>query len=166
MKKIDGLWFLIVLFVVAVDQFSKSLAMQYLTLSQSVEVTSFFNLTLSYNNGAAFSFLHQSGGWQRWFLSGVAMIVCIIILVWFYRERRSPKRLVKWALMLILGGALGNLFDRLSLGYVIDFLDFHWYDWHFAAFNLADSAITLGAGLLFLDIFIDEKAMKRLENKQ
>jgi len=111
------------------------------------------------NYGAAFSFLSDAGGWQRWFFAILSTVVSAVIAVWIFR---LPK--VKWieslALALILGGALGNLYDRVILGYVIDFLDFHWSGWHFPAFNIADSGITVGAILLILDMFLTNQDSK------
>src|SRR5690606_29032834 len=102
--------------------------------------------------GAAFSFLAGAGGWQRWFFAGIALVASVVILVWLVRGRDS--RIVAAALALILGGALGNLWDRLALGHVVDFLDFHWAGYHFPAFNIADSAITVGAALIILDMLL------------
>tara|TARA_E500000178_G_C16870323_1_gene684062 strand:+ start:381 stop:779 length:399 start_codon:yes stop_codon:yes gene_type:complete len=117
---------------------------------ESQVVYSFFNVVRVHNSGAAFSFLSDAGGWQRWALSGLAILVSIMIIIWLSRLTRE-KWLESLSLSMILGGALGNLWDRLSFGYVVDFLDFHWMGWHFPAFNLADSAISLGAMVLILD---------------
>ena len=113
-------------------------------------VNSFFNLVRAHNEGAAFSFLSDAGGWQRWFLRMYPVVVSAVIVVWLTRLPRSACLRVL-ALSLILGGALGNLYDRLTLGYVVDFLDFHWSGWHFAAFNVADMGISVGAGLIIVD---------------
>lgn len=145
-------WLWITLVVLVLDQWTKGWAEAALRMYQPMEVLPFFNLTLAYNEGAAFSFLAGAGGWQRWFFAGIALIASIIILVWLVRGRDS--RMVAAALALILGGALGNLWDRLALGHVVDFLDFHWAGYHFPAFNIADSAITVGAALIILDMLL------------
>ena len=105
------------------------------------------------NYGAAFSFLSDAGGWQRWFFAVLSTAVSAVITVWIFRLPKS-KWIESLALALILGGALGNLYDRVMLGYVVDFLDFHWSGWHFPAFNIADSGISVGAILLILDMFL------------
>lgn len=144
------IWYALALMVVAFDQVTKAAILESFAHGDSVTVTTFFKLVRVHNPGAAFSFLSDAGGWQRWFLSGLAAAVSMAIVVWIARLPRS-KWLECLALTLILGGALGNLYDRLVLGYVVDFLDFHWAGWHFPAFNVADSAITMGAVLLILD---------------
>src|SRR5690606_27740289 len=140
------------LVVLVLDQWTKGWAESALRMYQPMEVLPFFNLTLAYNEGAAFSFLAGAGGWQRWFFAGIALVASVVILVWLVRGRDS--RIVAAALALILGGALGNLWDRLALGHVVDFLDFHWAGYHFPAFNIADSAITVGAALIILDMLL------------
>lgn len=145
-------WLWITLVVLVLDQWTKGWAEAALRMYQPVEVLPFFNLTLAYNEGAAFSFLAGAGGWQRWFFAGIALIASVVILVWLVRGRDT--RMVAAALALILGGALGNLWDRLALGHVVDFLDFHWAGYHFPAFNIADSAITVGAALIILDMLL------------
>ncbi|AHE97082.1 peptidase A8 [Thioalkalivibrio paradoxus ARh 1] len=139
---VPGLAIAAVVFVL--DQITKLWAEHALTLYAPIEVTGFFNLTLVYNPGAAFSFLSAAGGWQRWLLSGIALGVGVLIVVWL---RRLPRQawLMMASLGLILGGALGNLVDRLRLGMVVDFLDFHYAGLHWPAFNVADAAITVGA---------------------
>ena len=112
-----------------------------------------FNLTLQHNTGAAFSFLSNAGGWQRYFFSAVAVVISIALAIWLLRL--SPGQwLLALGLGLILGGALGNLWDRLALGYVVDFISVHYGGWYFPAFNIADSAITVGAGCILLDSFV------------
>ena len=146
-------WLLLALLVVAVDQFSKWLVVRELPLGASVPVTGFFNLVHVENPGAAFSFLAAQSGWQRWLFTalgiGASLLIAIILL------RRRPRALMGLALGLILGGALGNVADRLLWGHVTDFLDFYVRtasgEWHWPAFNLADSAITLGALALVFD---------------
>lgn len=142
-------WLLIAVAVVALDQASKYTAVAMLADRPPVEVTPFFNLLLVYNRGAAFSFLAGAAGWQRELFTGIAIVASIWIV---YLLRRYPQQsLFCLALSLILGGAIGNVIDRLSIGAVVDFLDFHAYGWHWPAFNVADSAITCGAALLIWD---------------
>jgi len=142
-------WLAIAALVVVADQLSKSAISASLRLGEVREVTGFFNLVLAHNRGAAFSFLSDAGGWQRLLFIGIAVAATAFIVVML--ARHSSERLFSAGLALILGGALGNLWDRIVLGHVFDFLDFHAFGWHFWAFNLADSAITVGAGLLILD---------------
>lgn len=137
--------------LVLADQWTKYAITSNLRYGESVAVTSFFNLVLVYNKGAAFSFLSDAGGWQRVFFIGITC-VAIVVLSWLIAKHESEK-LFRWGLTLILGGAIGNLIDRIAYGHVVDFLDFHFAGWHFWAFNVADSAITIGAGLLILDSF-------------
>lgn len=141
-------WLWLSVLVVILDRLSKILAIQHLDLYQPFPIFSFFNLTLAYNKGAAFGFLHYASGWQNIFFSSLAIIVSIVILLWLYRSR-SREFISNCALALIMGGALGNVWDRFLYGYVIDFFEFHLGEWHFAIFNIADSAISIGATLLF-----------------
>lgn len=145
------LWLGIALIVVLLDQASKIMMSQYLLYGQSEAVTRYFNLVMVYNKGAAFSFLSDQPGWQRYFFTAVSVIASLFIL-WMLR-RNPTQRMFCWALASILGGAVGNLIDRIAYGHVIDFLDFHIGGWHWPAFNVADSAITLGAILFVLDEF-------------
>ncbi|MDH3287142.1 MAG: signal peptidase II [Betaproteobacteria bacterium] len=142
-------WLLLSALIVVIDQVTKFVVVQRLAANQAVEVTSFFNLVLVYNPGAAFSFLADGSGWQR----GLFATIAVVASVWiFYLLRKYPhQRLFALALALILAGALGNLIDRIALGAVIDFLDFHAFGYHWPAFNVADSAITCGAVLLVCD---------------
>lgn len=122
-----------------------------------IEILPFFNLLYVHNYGAAFSFLGDQDGWQRWFFTAIAVGVCTMLLVWM---KQLPAR-EKWnniAYSLIIGGALGNVFDRVVHGYVIDYLDFYWGSYHWPAFNLADAAICIGAGMVILDGFLNNKA--------
>jgi signal peptidase II len=135
--------------VVLADQLTKVAVERAFDYGDVRAVTGFFNLVLTYNKGAAFSFLASASGWQSAFLIGVAVAASIFIV--YLLARHGHQRLFALALGLILGGAIGNLIDRLAYGHVIDFLDFHWRGWHWPAFNLADSAIVGGAGLLILD---------------
>lgn len=144
------LWLAVVVFIL--DQATKWLAVAYIGPRGIVNVLPFFDLVLVHNTGAAFGFLSQAGGWQNIFFVAVAIVISSVILVMTYRLG-AKDRLLAVALMLVLGGALGNLVDRLRLGYVIDFLDVYYGAWHWPAFNVADSAITIGALLLILDAF-------------
>jgi len=150
--------YLVTLAVIIIDQATKLTADANLVLNQSrIEIFSWFNITLHYNSGAAFSFLSDAGGWQRWFLIAVSAIVSIVICVWLYRLGRQEK-ILTWSLALILGGAIGNLIDRLVYGHVVDWIQWHYRGSYFPTFNLADSAITLGAVLLLVATFREGKA--------
>ena len=142
-------WLALSAFVVALDVATKAWVMRAFALGESLEVTPFFNLVLMFNRGAAFSFLATAGGWQRWFFAAVTVVIGIGIL-WMLR-RQHAQRLVSTALALVLGGALGNLWDRLTLGHVIDFVQLHASGYYWPAFNVADSAITVGVVLLVWD---------------
>ena len=139
------------LVLVIADQWTKYAISSNLRYGESVAINSFFNLVLVYNKGAAFSFLSNAGGWQRMFFI-VITCAAILVLMWLIAKHESEK-LFRWGLTLILGGAIGNLIDRVAYGHVIDFLDFHFAGWHFWAFNVADSAISVGAALLIVDSF-------------
>ena len=150
-------WLMISLLVIGLDQWSKALISQHMVLFQSIPlIPGWFSLTLLHNTGAAFSFLYGAGGWQRWLFSAIAVVVSLGLLLWLFR---MPVRLriLPLAVSLILGGALGNLLDRVRLSYVIDFIHVHHETWHFPAFNLADSAITVGTILLLIDMFFLEE---------
>jgi len=152
MKKIinSGLvWLWLAVCLIVIDQSTKYLAIQYLDFQQPTHILKFLNLTLAYNKGAAFGFLHGATGWQNIFLGGLASIVGIVILIWLSRLSRNETRMCV-ALCFIFAGALGNLWDRLQHGYVIDFLSFHLGSWYFAIFNLADSEIFIGACMVIL----------------
>lgn len=142
-------WLGLALAVLILDQFTKVLILGYYQLGAGTVVTSFFNVVRVHNSGAAFSFLAAASGWQRWFFTAIGVVAALLI-VWLLRSHAGQK-LFSFALACILGGAVGNVVDRLLHSYVIDFLDFHWHGTHFPAFNLADSAITLGAACLILD---------------
>ena len=142
-------WLGIALVVVALDQFTKTLILGSFQLGEARHVTDYFNVVRVHNTGAAFSFLAGASGWQRWFFVILGLAAAVFI-VWMLRSQ-GHQRLFAWALTLILGGAVGNVVDRLLHGHVIDFLDFHWGPRHFPAFNVADAAITVGAALLILD---------------
>lgn len=144
--------YLLVLVIVSLDQWTKNMAEAYLLYNQPEFVLPVLDFTLRYNPGAAFSFLADHDGWQRYFLSGLAAVVSLVLVVWIYRLKPQEK-ILGLGLALVLGGALGNLYDRVVLGHVVDFISFHWHDWYFPAFNVADSAISLGAVLLIFDSF-------------
>ena len=149
-------WLLLAVVAIVLDQYTKQLATATLTYAEPVPVLPFLNWTLLHNYGAAFSFLSDAGGWQRYFFSVLAALVSIAFTVWLVRMPRA-LRVLPLAIALILGGALGNLIDRVSLGYVVDFIHIYYQDFHFPAFNIADSAITLGTILLIVDTFFLEK---------
>jgi signal peptidase II len=143
-------WLGIAAIVILCDQLSKIAIAKMFVLGQEMAITSFFNLVLAYNRGAAFSFLGNESGWQRYFFTAIGVVAVAFII---QQLRRNPgQRMFCWALSLIMGGAIGNVIDRLAYGHVIDFLDFHHRSFgHFPAFNVADSAITLGAALFIFD---------------
>ena len=142
-------WLGLAFIIFLADQFTKTLILGYYQLGDSTYVTSFFNVVRVHNTGAAFSFLAQSAGWQRWFFTGIGAAAAIFIVTLL--RSHSGQRLFAFALACILGGAVGNVVDRMMHGYVVDFLDFHIRGWHFPAFNVADAAITIGAVCLILD---------------
>ena len=148
-------YFLLSAAIVVLDQWTKHLAVEHL-LYASQQVTSFFSLILAYNQGAAFSFLSDAGGWQRWFLSLVALVVSAVLIGWMTRLQAHEK-LLALALALVLGGAIGNVYDRIMLGYVVDFIAVHYEQHYFPTFNVADSAISIGALLLLIDAFLQPK---------
>ena len=145
-------WLWLAVAVTLLDQATKQWALGYLEPYQPVALLPSFNLMLAFNPGAAFSFLADAGGWQRWFFSVLAVGVSIGLVVWLSRLPRSAHWLA-CALALIIGGALGNAWDRLYLGHVVDFIDLYYGHWHWPAFNVADSAIVVGAGMVMLDAF-------------
>lgn len=144
------LWLILSGLIIWADMATKQLASEMLTLYRPVEVFSWLNMTLAHNYGAAFSFLSDAGGWQRWFFTILASVVSIVLIVWLLR---LPRRdwLTAVALALVIGGAIGNLVDRIELGYVVDFIDVHANGWHWPAFNIADSAITCGVAVLLFE---------------
>jgi signal peptidase II len=146
-------WLVLTAAVIGLDQWSKRLVEAALQMHEARYYLPVFNLVRAHNRGAAFSMFEGASGWQRWAFSGLAVIVSAMLVLWLSRLERGAK-LLAVALALILGGALGNVLDRLRLGYVIDFLQVHWQQHYFPAFNLADSSITVGAGLLLLDAFL------------
>ncbi|MEM8500591.1 MAG: signal peptidase II [Pseudomonadota bacterium] len=155
--KRNSLWLVLSGVIFILDLWTKNLASGQLQYARPVEILPILNFTLLHNPGAAFSFLSDAGGWQRWFFTVVSTIVSVVLLVWLLRLQRSEK-LLALSLALILGGAIGNLYDRVSLGYVVDFISFHYSGWYFPAFNIADSAISVGAALMILDMFFGSQA--------
>lgn len=155
-------WLWLTLLVIALDLGSKAFISSHFSLYESlVVIPGWFNLTLAHNSGAAFSFLANESGWQRWFFAVIAVLVSSVIFLWIKRLQPT-ERWTAIALALVLGGALGNLWDRLTLGYVVDFLDFYYQSgiadgpgksWHWPAFNVADMAISIGAAMLIIDAF-------------
>ena len=145
-------WLGLSLLVIFLDQVSKLAIAGSMQLYQSISVMPFFKLTYVHNTGAAFSFLSEAGGWQRWFFAALALVISGVIAMWLARLKHD-ETLLAVALSLVLGGAIGNLIDRLVYGYVIDFLDVYYQTWHWPAFNIADSAITIGVILMLMESF-------------
>lgn len=153
-------WLWLSLFVIIIDQYTKGLVTQNLILHQPFPVLPVLNFTLFHNTGAAFSFLGKASGWQQWVFAGIAIVISGAILKWLYKLPREQN----WnacAFALILGGALGNLYDRISYGYVIDFFDFYIKSWHFAVFNVADSAICLGVAMWILSAITESRQQSK-----
>jgi signal peptidase II len=142
-------WLGLALVIFVVDQIAKMAIVDQYRLGDSMTVTSFFNIVRAHNTGAAFSFLSAASGWQRWLFTAIGAAAAVFI-VWMLRSH-AGQRMFSFALACILGGAVGNVVDRLLHGHVVDFLQFHWQGWYFPAFNVADSAITVGAACLILD---------------
>ena len=153
----------IALIVLALDLTSKYWVESALEFGQKIPLTSFFNLVLTYNPGAAFSFLSEESGWQRWFLSGIAGSAALLII--YLLNKYKHEKLFCMSLSLILGGALGNLYDRITLGHVVDFLDFYIGNYHWPAFNIADSAIFIGAALMIYESFQSKKDSENFGKK-
>ncbi|MDN3525164.1 signal peptidase II [Halomonas sabkhae] len=150
-------WLWLAAAVVVLDLATKALATHFLAYARPVEVLPFFNLTLLHNTGAAFSFLADHPGWQRWFFAAIAVAATVGLTIWM-RRLRADEKMLGAALALVIGGALGNLHDRLLHGYVVDFLSFHAAGWYYPAFNVADIGITLGAiGLIIESLFGDRR---------
>ena len=154
-------WLIFSSTIVILDQITKFFAVQFLVLHEPKYIYDGLNFTLMYNTGAAFSFLSDAGGWQRWFFIVVSCVVSIIIIIWMYNTL-TKSRCLLFALSFILGGALGNLWDRLTLGYVVDFIEVYYENFYWPAFNIADSSITVGAVLLILDTLLIDRTRNRL----
>ena len=152
-------WYVVALIVVALDQASKHAIEAAFEYGETLVFTSFFNFTLAYNTGAAFSFLADAGGWQRWFFAVIALVASVLLSAWIARTAKDKPR-EAFALAFILGGAIGNLYDRIVLGHVVDFIVVHYQDNYWPAFNLADSAITLGAAVLIIDMLFSKENSK------
>ena len=167
MSKIIKLWpwYLAALIIILLDQWTKGSASAHLQYGHPIALTSFFDLQLVWNRGAAFSFLSDAGGWQRWLLLSISAVVSLIIALWALPS--SQRILSTLGMTLVLGGAVGNLWDRAVLGYVIDFISVHYQYRYFPAFNIADSAISLGAVVLAIDwLILEPRDDKSLINKQ
>jgi len=161
---VKTLWIAVV--VIVLDQITKLWAVDTLVFGEPVEVMSNLNWTLAYNYGAAFSFLADMGGWQRWFFAGLAFVVSTILIIWL--TKLPNKHTVEtWGINLVLGGAIGNVIDRVLEGRVTDFIDFYIGTWHYATFNIADVGITVGAGLLILsELILKPRAEKRAKQAE
>ena len=155
-------WIWLAIVVIVLDQLTKYIASSSLEMYQPVAVMPMFNWTLMHNTGAAFSFLHDAGGWQRWFFAVIAIVVSVVIVLWIKRLQQHEK-LQAIALSLILGGAIGNVIDRIWLGYVVDFIDVYYQNWHWPAFNIADSAIVIGVGLIIIDSIREYRTEKKAQ---
>nr|WP_218060736.1 MULTISPECIES: signal peptidase II [unclassified Alishewanella] len=153
-------WWWLILLLIGLDQLTKQLVHQNMALYDSIELLPFFNLTYVRNYGAAFSFLSDAGGWQRWFFTILAVVISSVIAVWMSRLPRQQIKL-GLALSLVFAGAIGNLIDRSIYGYVIDFFHLYYQTWHYPAFNIADSAICIGAALIIWDSFSSDSEAKK-----
>jgi len=145
-------WLTLSFVIIVLDQLTKLYVVQELMLYQPLQIIPGFNLTLMHNSGAAFSFLSQAGGWQRWFFIALSSVISIVIVIWMYGVPAN-RRWLLIALAFVLGGALGNLWDRVTIGYVIDFIEIYYREMYWPAFNIADSAISIGAVMLIIDAF-------------
>jgi signal peptidase II len=150
-----AIWLLLSVFVILADQASKSYIAARFGEFEFIKVLPILDITRMHNVGAAFSFLASASGWQRWVFIGLALVVSLGIIIWLLRLPRNAHALLACGLALVLGGALGNVIDRIRLGHVIDFIHFHWNQAYFPAFNVADSAITVGAACLLLDALLE-----------
>lgn len=165
MVRIDGLpkavpmlkWLWLSALIVVLDQVTKFWVVANFELYESIALFSSVNLTYVHNTGAAFSFLSSAAGWQRWFLAAIAVIATVVLTVWLSRLKHN-ERWMAITLSLILGGAVGNLYDRMSYGYVIDFIDVFYKTWHWPVFNVADSAISVGVVMMLIDAFRSDKS--------
>lgn len=151
-------WVGLAVAVFVLDQLSKYLILTYYQYGDTTRITSFFNIVRAHNTGAAFSFLAQASGWQRWLFTAIGVAAAAVI-IWMLRSH-AGKKLFSFSLACILGGAIGNVFDRVVHAYVVDFIQVHWHGWYFPAFNIADSGITIGAAGLLLDEFLRVRRSK------
>ena len=152
-------WYLFAAVIVILDQVTKAMVVDNLNYAELIEILPVFDITLLHNYGAAFSFLDEQGGPQRWFLVGISFVVSVVLIAWWLPAQN--RRVALLAMTLILGGAVGNLYDRAVMGYVVDFIAVHYQQHRFPAFNVADSAISVGAFFLFLEWFILEPRANR-----
>ena len=158
-------WIWLAVVVVILDQLTKYIASNSLVMFQPIAVMPMFNWTLMHNTGAAFSFLADACGWQRWFFAVIAVVVSVVIVLWIKRLEQHEK----WqaiALALILGGALGNVIDRIWLGYVVDFIQVYYQQWYWPAFNIADSVISIGVAMIIIDSIREYRDEKKSKEKQ
>lgn len=161
MKEASGWrWLPLTVAVIVIDQITKLLIVQNFSYGERLNLLPVLDLTLAYNTGAAWSFLAAESGWQRWMFSGLAIVVAAVLVIWLKRLKARTQGLLACALSLILAGALGNVIDRVRLGHVIDFILAYWDEHAFPIFNVADSAITIGAALLLLDAFLESRRHK------
>ena len=160
-----AIWMSVAGLVVVLDQLTKLAILKWVPLYSRIPVNSFLNITHQENRGAAFSFLADQSGWQRWFFSALAIAVSVYLVKWLWTLRMEGHRVLSAGLALVLGGALGNVIDRMRLGHVIDFIDAHWYNGpHYPTFNVADSAITCGVILLLIDTLIQARQERKDRN--
>ena len=158
MKDVSGWrWLPLTVIVIALDQLTKWLIVQHFSYGERLNLLPVLDLTLAYNTGAAWSFLAAESGWQRWMFTGLAVAVAVVLVVWLKRLKARSQGLLACALSLILAGALGNVIDRIRLGHVIDFVLVYWDEHLFPVFNVADSAISVGAALLLLDALLETR---------
>lgn len=158
-------WLWLTLVMLIADQVTKIMISTQMKLYESIELIPVFKITYVHNYGAAFSFLTDAGGWQRWFFSIIAITISAL-LIWWLKKLPASNKLLGCAYSLVLAGALGNLYDRLAYGYVVDFLHVFYKTWNFPVFNIADSAICVGAGLLLIDAFLEEKVKSAKDQKK
>lgn len=162
-RKLSVCFLLVSIAIVILDQWTKTMIMNTLALYEDIVVLPVFNITHVHNYGAAFSFLSDAGGWQRYFFTAIAVLISVLLIYWILRTPAKQKlTLVSYSL--ILGGALGNLLDRLLHGFVVDFLHFYYQNWHFPAFNVADIAISVGAAGMILDALFEHKQQAKTES--
>lgn len=155
-------WIWVTAVVVVLDQLTKYIASSSMDLYQQIAVMPMFNWTLMHNPGAAFSFLANEAGWQRWFFAAIALIVSVVIVLWIKKLKQHEK----WqaiALAMILGGAIGNVIDRIWLGYVVDFIQVYYQQWYWPAFNLADSAISVGVAMIIIESIREYRAERNMK---